>query len=483
MSKLHNIFHRSHKSRPHPDVASRVRMWTWKNPANGVQFTYSNAPAKNRNRDSRGPIPFGSPSLLDTAELSHFSRAFIEEKHVSPIEDIAMTGPHVKDIADGPREIRHSSQLDMFKHRRHGLVISHEIRQPWDDAPRLDIPYENPAFTTPVDNVLWLPTNPCAILDLDETVLMFRAITSEPGAGALGQWVNDTNSMYVEAPHTRRHLEDGQIPEETDAEWAAGNDQHLTGMEKIELSPGIESRVDSLGKGRESDDDGDRTSFFGKRRPTYRRQSSSKSTRSNGPGGRSFSGGTVTSQGRTLRPMASQASANQWLSPGPSTTPVQISPRTHRVMSVGSARSRMRAQSNATTQYSHSPVDSLHPLDPGAAYVDHNQNHILNNRPVVESPNEGAVFPVDLGGQASLGLGQPSRRRSSVVSQGGRSQVSVNNRGSVAARDALVGEVLAEEQEASQKVRKEEEEEMAAEAEGKKPWYSAWLYHNSNQEE
>ncbi|KAG8860888.1 hypothetical protein FRB96_003623 [Tulasnella sp. 330] len=484
MSKLHNIFHQSNKHRAQPDVKSKLRMWTWKNPANGVQFTYSNVPAKNRNRDSRGAIPFGSQDIPEKEELSDFSRAFIEQKHVPPIEDITMSGPQVKEIADGPREIRHSSQLDTYKNRRHGLVIPHEIRQPWDDAPRLDISYENPAFTTPVDNVLWLPINPFAIFDLDETVLMFRAITSEPGAGALGQWANDTNSVFVEAPQTRRTTGDELIPEETDAEREVGNDQPLTGMEKIAFSPGIESRVDSLGKGRESDDDWDMTSFFGKRRPTYRRQSSSKSTRSNGPGGRSFSGGTVTSQGRTIRPMTSHASTNQWLTPGPSTAPMQITPRTNRVMSVGSTRSRMRSQSNATTQYSHSPVDSLHPLEPNAsAYVDHNHNSMLNPHLEVESPNEGTGFPAELGGQASLGLGQPSRRRGSMLSEGGRSQISMNNRGSVAARDALVGEVLAEEQEASEKVRKEEQNETAAEAEGKKHWYSAWLYHNSKHQE
>ncbi|KAG9033951.1 hypothetical protein FRB95_014030 [Tulasnella sp. JGI-2019a] len=478
MSKFHNFFHRSNHIRPQPDVPSKLRMWTWKNPANGVQFAYKTLPAQNRKRD-RGVIPFGPHSVSDNAGITDFTRAFIEEKHVPPVEDITMSGPHVKEIADGPREVRHSSQLDMFKGRRHGLVIRHEIRQPWDDAPRLDIAYENPAFTTPIENVLWLPSNPCTILDLDDTVLMYRAITSDPNGGALGEWLNDTNSMYVEAPHTARRPEDGFIPEETDVEWAAGNDQLLTGLEEIEFSPGIRSRVDSLSI--REDEEGDRSSFFGMKRPINRRQSSSKSTRSNLGGARSFSGGTVTSAGRkTLRPMTSHASTSQWLSPGPSTGPMQITPRTQRIMSVGS-RSRMRSQSNATTQYSISPIDPVHQVESRSSqipFANHDLSPILSTHPTVESPNEDLNIPAEMGGRTTLGIGRPSRRRGSILSDGGRSHVSGNNRGSIAARDALANEVLVEEQEASEKVRREEEKQVEAE-EGKKPWYSSWLYRHS----
>lgn len=150
-------------------------------------------------------------------------------------------------------------------------------------------------------------------------------------------------------------------------------------------------------------------------------------------------------------------------------------------MSIGSNRSRMRSQSNATTQYSHSPIDGLHPIDSGSSQVPF-VDRTLFPQPMVESPNEATELPAELGGHAALGLGMPSRRRGSILSDGGKSRVSAN-RGSVATRDALVGEVLAEEHEASEKVRKEEEQQTQEEEEGKKPWYSAWLYHNSKQQD
>lgn len=49
-------------------------------------------------------------------------------------------------------------------------VAPHPAPDPWDDQTMVDRPYNNPFYSRPVDNVLWLPRNPCGMLDLDDTV-------------------------------------------------------------------------------------------------------------------------------------------------------------------------------------------------------------------------------------------------------------------------------------------------------------------------
>lgn len=80
------------------------------------------------------------------------------------------------------------------------LVKPHEKAVPWDDHPRYDLTYQNPNYFQPIENILWLPVNPHAVLDSDDTLDLLRAITSEPGAGALGHWVNEITSALQETP-------------------------------------------------------------------------------------------------------------------------------------------------------------------------------------------------------------------------------------------------------------------------------------------
>ncbi|KAG8773666.1 hypothetical protein FRC15_001883, partial [Serendipita sp. 397] len=77
------------------------------------------------------------------------------------------------------------------------LIQSHPKTGPWDDAPRYDIPYHNPAYTCTMDDFLWLPRNPCGKLNLDDSIEMRKAIRTESQLGALGQWVDDGTSFDV----------------------------------------------------------------------------------------------------------------------------------------------------------------------------------------------------------------------------------------------------------------------------------------------
>ncbi|PVG01499.1 hypothetical protein CPB86DRAFT_699009 [Serendipita vermifera] len=77
------------------------------------------------------------------------------------------------------------------------LIQPHPKTGPWDDSPRYDIPYQNPAYTCPIDDFLWLPRNPCGKLNLDDSIEMRKAIRTEPELGAMGEWVDDGTSFDV----------------------------------------------------------------------------------------------------------------------------------------------------------------------------------------------------------------------------------------------------------------------------------------------
>ncbi|KAF9019032.1 hypothetical protein BDZ89DRAFT_1093998 [Hymenopellis radicata] len=73
-----------------------------------------------------------------------------------------------------------------------GPVVTHPPPVAWDDLMTPDLPYDNPYYVRPISNVLWLPRNPCGILDLDDTVDMKTSITVESSTGKLGTWVGFT---------------------------------------------------------------------------------------------------------------------------------------------------------------------------------------------------------------------------------------------------------------------------------------------------
>lgn len=94
------------------------------------------------------------------------------------------------------------------------LIKPHEKAEPWDDHPRYDLTYHNPNYFQPIENILWLPVNPQAILDSDDTLDLLKAITSEPGGGALGQWSNEIATVLHDTP--RSSLESVDLCEEDD---------------------------------------------------------------------------------------------------------------------------------------------------------------------------------------------------------------------------------------------------------------------------
>lgn len=188
-----------------------------------------------------------------------------------------------------------ASPINPSAPKMYALVQPRPPTKPWDDVPRHDIPYKNPCYGSKIDGFLWLPRNPLDKLDLDDSVELRRAITTEPGGGGLGEWVDETplvsngiavdgNDSIIAAPGTLvipdAHLavESREGPKRqmsgistmsgfTHATLSPGSPgRHLTGTEEIVLPPGIKARVlhdeygfKRLGRkgGRRKDDDSD----------------------------------------------------------------------------------------------------------------------------------------------------------------------------------------------------------------------------------
>lgn len=85
-----------------------------------------------------------------------------------------------------------SSQNDRQRSTSHSLIVTpHPSFPRWDDSPDLDQPYDNPFYRTPVDNVLWLPCNPFGTLDLDDTVDLHIPLTSSGNPDKLNRWLEE----------------------------------------------------------------------------------------------------------------------------------------------------------------------------------------------------------------------------------------------------------------------------------------------------
>ncbi|KAF5369353.1 hypothetical protein D9758_002763 [Tetrapyrgos nigripes] len=74
-----------------------------------------------------------------------------------------------------------------------GPVSDHPPPITWDDHTQ-DLPYDNPYYTRAISDVLWLPRDPCGILDLDDTVDLKISIAVDPAASQLGSWNGGTTS-------------------------------------------------------------------------------------------------------------------------------------------------------------------------------------------------------------------------------------------------------------------------------------------------
>jgi hypothetical protein len=123
-----------------------------------------------------------------------------------------------------------------------GPVLAHPSPIPWDDQTTVDLPYDNPFYTRTYDDVLWLPRNPCGILDLDDTVDLKVSLTTDAQAGQLGAWfdIPQTNSLHEIFPGKGRHSKLPRRQSNTTTSLPL-----VDGTEDIDLPPVIARRARS----------------------------------------------------------------------------------------------------------------------------------------------------------------------------------------------------------------------------------------------
>lgn len=163
-----------------PQILSPFK--TWKLP-DWVNFTYSSVHHRAHQPQRRPPIPFG-PNERSFSRLRSMSMdQQTLTQSIKPANEGSSLRPEIKSTEriNRPPRPRLRPSLPVSK-----PVVPHPSPITWDDQSIPDLPYDNPFYTRAIDNVLWLPCNPCGLLNLDDTVDMKMSLTVEVAAGQLG---------------------------------------------------------------------------------------------------------------------------------------------------------------------------------------------------------------------------------------------------------------------------------------------------------
>ena len=392
----------------------------------------------------------------------------------------------------------------------YALVQPHPPTKPWDDIPRHDIPYKNPCYGSKIDGFLWLPRNPLGKLDLDDSVELRRAITTEAGGGGLGEWVDETplvsNGAVVDGsesslaapgtlpiPNAHVTVEGREVPKRQMSGMSAMSGftyatlspgRHLTGTEEIVLPPGIKARVlheeygfKRLGRraGRRRDDDSDYFEtenaseseqrdggyFTVKRKASERRPGLRDVLRR----GKSFQSQTAVSISGGIGPPLSTLSRAMSLSNRQASTPLlevepALLPDLHAQSPFADPDVGIRVVVTRSSLGSSSAMDGTGLLAP-----------IIDGLPSTTVATEDTGFIL----KSSAPVRRPVVPLSHSLSGSARGSGS-GSQEQVSFREAVVGEVLAEEQIATTKrVQCELEEAERAVAAARSVWFG-WMW-------
>ena len=225
--------------------------FAWKLPR-GLRFSYSTIP--NRPTAKRGPNPF-SPSTVPLPRSrtvptppnrGNLCMSPITEEPVRTRVMRSMSSLGDRGLEESPdgrgweREWEREEYNDIPSSPR---VTINPPHPPWDDNSLPDQPYENPYYTLPIKDALWLPINPIGTLDLDMTVTMNVALTSEPGAGHLGLLSERLTSVGSVLSGLTADLESAIS---VSGDEISVNEPPPDGTEGIELTPTAASRLGRL---------------------------------------------------------------------------------------------------------------------------------------------------------------------------------------------------------------------------------------------
>ena len=385
-------------------LSAKSEYWTMKL-AQKMEFGQVHQP-----RNQRQPIPFGPQSSSDPSTslqpLSTTEKPSISIK-TSP------TAPECPPLNTDVPPAEPSPDL-----QRPPLVSRHPPHPVWDDESSPDHTYQNPYYTRPVVDMLWLPRDPTQPLDLDDTVDLRVSITSEPGVGKLGPW--DDEGQFLETSISSVLATSfGSVEEDL---TYTPQLHPLDGSEIISLPAGIASRVEHIDQEEEVETTPRRRPSFGDRRTLSGASTSSRPLGLGKPK-------TFDSEGSQFRSFSLRTEQ-------PSSSTSEEPPVGYYISS--DRRRRNRAAS----------MDGALSLRPDTIQRSHNTSS--------RSPTRSLVSIVER--QSSLLAARQAPGPSSIIST----------------RDALVGEVIAEEQEATQeRIRQEEAEEKSQRS---RTWLTSWMF-------
>lgn len=458
--------------------------WTWRFQSR-LSFAYGTIPGRHYHHESasrRQPNPFG-PShqpfkRLRSLDMPALGASMAE---VQPAKQAALSAPIVGAPPMTPAFASPNTGLfssppispaspndnrDIQSTRSHtspALVTRHPPHPRWDDESDPELLYENPFYTKDFANSLWLPRDPCGVLNLDDTVELHRSLTSESRIGALGGWggdealdADDLGLSMIESIVSEGHEDAWDMPlVESPAELPA-EQGGLTGNEEIDLPPVIAARV------RQGESDVELAPRTPQRRPSLISRVSSGRLR------KPSVDGSLQVQVPPVPPLPQRTPTGSRPGSGPRRAST-LQPGTGFRSFSGSSTSRSSAHAPSFLSSPHR--ESFHGRRASRASADiemgmrpdyHGQGGAAFTRSALSVVNSTATartyHTASAGGTASR-LRQHTRQPTMVVST----------------HDAVVEEVIREEQAAAD-MREAEENEEAEKAAQRRPWWSSWAF-------
>ncbi|KAH7928412.1 hypothetical protein BV22DRAFT_207268 [Leucogyrophana mollusca] len=392
-----DVINASNEARDSPSS----RFLTWRLPE-WVNFSYSTNPRRVRHLQRRQPNPFGPQRQTFSRLNSTDENKKAEYPRGSPDElsQTILGSP----LHHSPRE-EHAPLGSITT----SLVQRHPPLPAWDDEPHHDIPYDNPFYTRPISNFLWLPRDPFGLLNLDDTVDVRQSLTSELGAADLGAWfgppTSSTSPLY-ETPAGSPGNEQLSAP---------GISKQYSGNEDIDLPPGIRSRVIAI----ESEDEVELA--VRERRPSVFSRRSNSSARSSG-----------------LRLPRGPGNRSQTFDGRPS--------------------------------FFHKSSSDI---------VEQARRRVSSYLPPVDIPRRSQVHirGLDPGSRPDLHAQAEFARSAASVTDNALSAVTLSRTNNVSTREAVVNEVIVEEQLATEeRLKREEAQASQTYARNTRSWLSSWIY-------
>jgi len=417
------------------EVIDEVKAKTWKLKKNFV-LDYSALGQQSRPGASHKPNPFNDPAANFNRMHSWNGQGTDPLLDEAPRPSAGTMQRSMPDLTGIPKASSPEPMRDRTRAMSNPpLVTPHDKHPAWDDTSRMDRPYDNPYYAQPVPNYLWLPRDPVGLLDLDDTVDVHKALTTDPAHEEFGEIVDggvgfaDIHMVFTSTPEDQLQ-DDYPLP------------RQLTGDEEISLPPEIARRVENIHQ--ESDveyaDDEQRPSLIGLRKSSGFSLTRKRSTIS-----------TNSSQNTAL-PLVRPTTFNDSLpSPGRMRSGSVVSTSSFaRHSALLSRQEPMRRFRSATM------LDSTVPPD------------------FVGSPLATARSRLSMSSAAALEVGAQMRQPSSSPA---RKAGSESNQIAVSARDAIVNEVITEEVQASEIRQKDEEtEKEKAAAPETRSWLTRWMF-------